>query len=175
MFNLVEIFQKLRKLFLDKACVSSNENIISIDWSSAAKGQYYQMAANTRVVGRMLGCVINRLKTDIGLKPDNVDLYGHSLGGQVVGFAGKNVMDPKIRQIIAADPAGPGFGEFSDKYKLAVTDAQSVVVIHTNGITSIPGVFGLGDYETIGNIDFYVNGGRIIFNSPCKKCREQID
>ena len=140
---------------------NSRDNVIAINWSIPANSIYYfQSAYNTRIVGQMIGCVINRLKTDIGLKPENVYLYGHSLGGQVVGFAGKHVTDPKIKQIIAADPAGPGFSEFSDKYKLAVTDAQSVIVIHTNGITTIPGVSGLGDYDAIGNIDFYVNGGK---------------
>lgn len=113
-----------------------NVNVVAIDWSLAAKSPYYyQSAFNTKTVGKMIACVVNRLKA-IGLKPENVDLYGQSLGAHVVGFAGKGIVGPKARFIIGADPAAPGFQGYPDTEKLAYSDASFVNVIHTNGISN---------------------------------------
>ena len=123
--------------------ISCKNNVIAIDWQIPARSvYYYQSAANTQPVGHMIGCVINRLKADLNLNPDNVHLIGHSLGGQVVGFAGKNITNPKVRRITALDPAGPGFKDLPSTYKLAYTDGNCVVVIHTNGARLLPPIDG---------------------------------
>ena len=105
----------------------------------------FQSAANTKIVGQMIGCVINRLSANLGVDPQNVHLIGHSLGAHVVGFAGKNVTNPNVGHITADDPAGPGFTGQPPENRLAVGDASFVNVIHTNGIppNGIPGVQGL--------------------------------
>ena len=98
---------------------------------------YLRSALHIRAVGQMIGCVVNRLNIDLNYSPDNVYLIGHSLGAHLVGFAGKSVTKPKGRQITALDPAGPPFFEYGDADKLALTDAQCVNVIHTNGASII--------------------------------------
>ena len=130
----------MKDLMLKKACV----NVIAIDWQIPARSvYYYPSAANTPVVGRMIGCVINKLKNELNLDPQNVHLVGHSLGGQVVGYAGKNVTEPKVKRITALDPAALGFQILPENYKLAATDGNCVNVIHTNGARTLPIVDGM--------------------------------
>ena len=90
----------------------------------------------------MIGCVINKLKNNLNLNPELVHLIGHSLGGQVVGYAGKNVTNPKVGRITGLDPAGPGFKDLPANDKLAYTDGDCVNVIHTNGAKILPPVDG---------------------------------
>ena len=125
----------------------------------------------------MIGCVINKLKADLNLNPEDVHLYGFSMGAHIVGFAGKEVNNPKIGAIFGLDPAGPFFRGLPDEDKLAVTDGTCVTVLHTNGYKTFPAIEGLnetylllnqltfasgfGDIDALGNIDFYPNGGNI--------------
>lgn len=58
-----------------------------MDWSTAAKGpQYAQAAANTEIVGRQLGLLLERM-IKFGLNPDDVHLIGFSLGAHVAACA----------------------------------------------------------------------------------------
>ena len=95
------------------------------------------------MVGRMIGCVFNKLKNELNLKPENVHLVGHSLDGQVVGYAGKNVTNPKVGRITSLDPAGPGFVTLTENWKLSATDGNCVNVIHTNDARTLPIVDGI--------------------------------
>lgn len=83
-------------------------------------------------------------------------MIGHSLGAHIAGFAGKTVQNytnsSSVGRITALDPAGPLYLLAGPNDRLANTDADLVVALHTDG-----GVLGyLGE---IGNIDFYANGG----------------
>ena len=85
-------------------------------------------------------------------------IIGHSLGAQTCGFFGKSffkITGTKLASIVGLDPAGPIFEEF-DQYektqKLYRDDADFVQVIHTN-------TEQLGHKETMGHIDYYLNGG----------------
>ena len=135
----------MKDLLLRRACVNTSENIIVIDWRLPANSTYYfQSVANTQVVGRMIACVINRLKAGLNLNTDMVYLIGHSLGAHVVGFAGKGVT-PRCWQIQADDPAGPAYQEFdniSSSAQLQATDAKCVLSIHSNGYKVFPGLEG---------------------------------
>ena len=62
-----------------------------------------------------------------------------------MGFAGKNVTNPKVGAIFGLDPAGPGFHGLPDQDKLAVTDGTCVTVLHTNGYRTIPAIGGLNE------------------------------
>lgn len=82
-------------------------------------------------------------------------MIGHSLGAQVSGFAGKifkNLTDLNIGRITALDPAGPLFCSSAPKNRLAGTDADIVITLHTDGM-------GSGYYCYVGGIDIYPNGG----------------
>lgn len=80
---------------------------------------------------------------------------GHSLGAHIAGLAGKALQNRagiKVGRITGLDPAGPTYYLKSDEDKLADTDADLVVALHTDA-----GIAGY--YPAIGNIDFYPNGG----------------
>lgn len=64
----------------------------------------------------------------------------------------QNYTNATIGRITGLDPAGPLYLLAGPQDRLADTDADLVVALHTDG-----GVLGyLGE---IGNIDFYANGG----------------
>lgn len=72
-----------------------------MDWSTAARGpQYTLAAANTEVVGRQLGIFLfEAIKR--GLDPSSVHLIGFSLGAHVAACAsellkGKNILIGRI-------------------------------------------------------------------------------
>lgn len=71
------------------------------------------------------------------MRPDDLHLCGFSLGGHVVGFAGKrlqSVSNPVlIHKITALDPAGPEFENKKCAERVCETDAHWVEAIHTNG------------------------------------------
>jgi len=128
-------------------------NVIVVDWSSGAKGIYYQAASTTRVIGSLISLLIKKLQKTSRLDPNNVHIIGHSLGAHVAGSVGKRVED--IHRITGLDPAGVLFKDADTSQRLHKTDAQFVDVIHTNG-----GSFtSLGISKNIGHIDFYPNGG----------------
>lgn len=60
---------------------------------------------------------------------------------------------------IGLDPAGPLFVCEDTQARLDKSDAQFVLVIHSNGASVFDG--GLGTLEQMGHIDFYPNGGLI--------------
>lgn len=74
------------------------------------------------------------------------------MGGHIVGFAGRHVNEITnltIARITSLDPAGlPYLG----KYQLRSSDAENVVVLHTN--------MGLcGAWNKLGTVNIYPNGG----------------
>lgn len=94
------------------------------------------------------------MKTNVPLK--NVHVVGHSLGGQTAGFVGKEIINltngRRIKRISALDPAGPQFEFNVHSERLNESDAEIVVVVHTDN-----GLFGMN--KKIGKVDFYPNGG----------------
>ncbi|OTF81197.1 hypothetical protein BLA29_008112 [Euroglyphus maynei] len=83
---------------------------------------------------------------------------GHSLGGQISGFVGKNLQYPeKLRLIIGLDPAGPAFSDVSDQSRLNPNDAKLVISVHTNGGANVAN--GLGILKPSGHYSFFPNGG----------------
>ena len=88
-----------------------NANIIVVDWEEGAKPQglrgYVIPAQNTREVGNQIAQFLNKQ----GIDPNKTELIGHSLGGQVSGFAGakyKELTGQEIDRITALDPAAFG-------------------------------------------------------------------
>ncbi|XP_070190067.1 pancreatic lipase-related protein 2-like isoform X2 [Littorina saxatilis] len=129
-------------------------NVIAVDWEQGAKGpNYFQAAANARVVGAQIATLIKTL----GVGPANVHLIGHSLGAQVVGYAGEKFQKTKIGRITGLDPAAPLFEKFHIRVKLDKTDAAFVDIMHTDAEPLLKG--GLGTVKNIGHVDFWPNGG----------------
>jgi len=130
-------------------------NVIIVDWSKGAAESYPSSVANTRVVGAELGHFLVVLVKDLGVKPEDVHIIGHSLGAHTAGYAGKWVkpkLENPIGRITGLDPAGPEFYNQIAGERLDMTDATFVDVIHTNADS-------LGLAEAVGHFDFYPNGG----------------
>lgn len=94
-----------------------------------------------------------------------IHAIGFSLGAHVVAFT-SNVLENRthirFERITGLDPALPFFATTNDEWKLDRSDADFVDVIHTNS-----GLFG--KIEQCGDIDFYVNGGRM--QPRCRKSK----
>ncbi|XP_017768991.1 PREDICTED: pancreatic lipase-related protein 2-like [Nicrophorus vespilloides] len=130
-------------------------NVIQVDWKEEAAQLYSVSVQNTKIIGDSVGDFIVKLNKNLGLGLEKVHVVGHSLGGQVSGFAGKEVlrlMGKKIDRISGLDPAGPEFEGKDTTERLYVGDANFVDITHTDR-----GVFGYK--ESIGTVDFMPNGG----------------
>ncbi|GJQ76039.1 hypothetical protein Trydic_g18090 [Trypoxylus dichotomus] len=138
-------------------------NIISMDWSTAAKGpQYAQAAANTQVVGRQLGLLLQQM-VKYGLNPDDIHLIGFSLGAHVAACASEvlknnNILIGRITGLDAASPLFRNSHLREKSSKLDKTDAKFVDVLHTDASPVFVDGFGL--WEPIGHVDFFANGGQ---------------
>ena len=66
--------------------------MITVDWRKGAVMPFYTTAvANTRLVGRQLRLLLQRLMQEAGLRLDRVHLIGHSLGAHVSGYTGRDL------------------------------------------------------------------------------------
>lgn len=88
--------------------------MIVIDYSSYNNGSYFlQAVPNSYQIGDIIGKILYGMR-EIGFNLDTFHLVGHSLGGQLLGFAGRSYYQSsdstvKITRITALDPAGPFF------------------------------------------------------------------
>ncbi|XP_061197857.1 inactive pancreatic lipase-related protein 1-like [Saccostrea echinata] len=143
---------QMKDAFLEKG----DMNVIAVDWSKGTKKRIYrQSAANTRVVGATIGNMIKALRDNFSLPLGQVHLVGHSLGAQIMGYAGDWVQG--VGRITGLDPAGLYFEKFDTKVKLDPSDALFVDVIHTDGASLMELAFGIRTPN--GHVDFYPNGG----------------
>lgn len=102
-----------------------------------------------------MGEFILDLNANYSANLSNIHVVGHSLGAHIAGFAGKTIQNQtgtNLGRITGLDPAGPLYRLVGPDDRLAKTDADLVVVLHTDG-----GVNGY--WRGLGDIDFYANGG----------------
>ncbi|XP_068126624.1 lipase member I [Hyperolius riggenbachi] len=126
-------------------------NIILVDWNRGATTLlYHHAAARTRKVADILKELIDQM-LEQGGSLQSIYMIGVSLGAHISGFVGK-MYNGTIGRITGLDPAGPLFNGKPPEDRLHHTDAQFVDVVHSD-------IDALGYRETLGNIDFYPNGG----------------
>ncbi|XP_067949181.1 lipase member H-like [Watersipora subatra] len=108
-------------------------NVFYVDWSKwATTSNYFKAAAKCSDAGEALALFINQLESKKGASMAKVHLIGHSLGGQVAGFAGAKIQSPKLARITGLDTSGIGFQcLFSGENCLDPSDATFVDEIHT--------------------------------------------
>ncbi|XP_055850750.1 phospholipase A1-like [Episyrphus balteatus] len=129
-------------------------NFISVDWKVYSNFEVYMISQKLcSKAGKVVAQFIDWMHDNAKMRFDTLTLYGHSMGAQVAGFAGKNVKRGKVHTIVGMDPALPLFPYNDPTRRLASTDAEYVESIHTNG-----GYWGF--YEPLGHIAFYPNGGK---------------
>lgn len=73
----------------DNYLQSYDYNVITVDWSEiAANPSYVWPALSTRYVGKQVAKLLEALMTTYNITGRNMHLIGHSLGAQVMGYAG---------------------------------------------------------------------------------------
>lgn len=129
-------------------------NLIAVNWQAKAVTINY-IGARNRVprVGQHVARFVDFLCITGGADVKSINLIGHSLGGHVVGIAGKHVSVGKLPLIVALDPANPLFSYRRHEERVAVGDAENVQIIHT-------AAGSLGFSAPLGDASFYPNGGR---------------
>lgn len=143
-------------------------NVIAVNWKSGSQTTYTHAMANTMVVGDRIARMMRKLITIYGGSGNNFTVIGHSLGSHISGFAGAYLKPhSQLRNIIALDPAGPGFNDISEEYRLDPSDARLVITIHTNGGEVLLDNFGT--MEPWGHYNFYPNGGSL--QPGCEKSK----
>merc|ERR1719319_96024 len=146
--------------------------VLVLDWEVEAEGLLHYDRASTKAVavGRALGACLAHLVMVHGLAPGRVHLVGHSLGGHLVGVAGREVewlTGARLARVTGLAPAGPHWvgpkysHTFPGVERLSRESAEVVDVIHTNGessgaLTSLH----WGALQPLGHVDFYPDGGR---------------
>lgn len=135
--------------------------VIVVDFDKQGTYQYFQNAADARTIGQAIGyALINWNITDRAI------LVGFSLGGQIIGEAGKYTTNHSkpIKECVGLDPAGPGFDGGSDRIRLTPEDCQLVQVIHSSAepAPTSMGIFSaqFGTFSHSGSCDFWINCGR---------------
>lgn len=131
-----------------------------VDWSPLANVNYLQAALkSTHTTAYWLSRFIITLN-QAGISYANVSIAGHSLGGQIAGFTGKNVRlfaNGLLGTIYGLDPAGPLFTfpvMAPPQNILQSTDAAYVQVLHTSAFT-----LGVALGSSTGDAFFSANGG----------------
>ncbi|RVE46866.1 hypothetical protein evm_008511 [Chilo suppressalis] len=130
-------------------------NVITIDWHEIAQNPMYPWPAlSTRYVGKRMAKLIKSLYQTYNMNNTDIHLIGHSLGAQVMGYAGF-FAEQKIHRITGLDPARPLFElpMMPHQFRLDKSDADFVDIIHT-----CAGV--LGYKKSHGHANFYPNGGK---------------
>ncbi|XP_014354939.2 phospholipase A1 VesT1.02-like [Papilio machaon] len=106
-------------------------------------------------IGKRLGTFLADLHSK-GYPSNNMHCIGHSLGAQILGYAGTTYSDmtsEKIWRITGIDPAGPCFSNSFIDNQIRSGVAQYVEVYHCNA-------GGLGTTAVLADIDFFFNKGR---------------
>lgn len=132
-------------------------NAILVDYKQLA-ARFYGTCAWSIVqqVGDVITAFIANETTAGTMHPSRIHIIGHSLGGQVSGYVGREVKaktNLTIKRISALDPAGPLFSLVVvpiPYVSLSASDADVVDVLHTSIL--------FGTVERIGTVDFYARG-----------------
>lgn len=79
-------------------------NVFGVDWSGGAKNtNYFQSAFDGKMVGLIIANFIKKLMKEYNISPSSISIVGHSVGGQIPAFIGKEFTSPKIRHILCKD------------------------------------------------------------------------
>ncbi|XP_045160753.2 inactive pancreatic lipase-related protein 1-like [Mercenaria mercenaria] len=115
-------------------------NVIVVDWEKGADDliNYYQAAANTRVVGALTAQLMTSLHTSTGANYSNMYIVGYSLGAHVAGYAGERI--PSLGRITGKLSKNVVIANFylcaldlniyNETFDYSVCRLASVVVVH---------------------------------------------
>lgn len=79
--------------------------MLVLDWSAISGNVFYPIPMmKTSELGKYYGDYLNYLVDELGVKPEDIHLVGHSLGAHISGFAGREVKSGKIGRITGKNP-----------------------------------------------------------------------
>jgi len=131
---------------------NGNYNIFTVDWGRGAIADYITASYRVKPVGKVLAKFVDFLHQEAGLRFEDLQLVGFSMGAHVAGLAGKHIQTRRLRMIRALDPALPFFRYAKEEERLTHQDADYVEVLHTS-------VGSYGFDRPLGHADFYANWG----------------
>ncbi|XP_045779397.1 pancreatic triacylglycerol lipase-like [Maniola jurtina] len=128
-------------------------NILILDWSNLAFGDYISVLYNIKPVGNEAGKAILKLLKQ-GLNIQGLHVVGHSMGAHVAAVIARflKARGYTVPRLTVLDAAYPGFYPPIQTVPINPEDADFVDVIHTDG-----GWFGAS--TSIGHVDFWPNDG----------------
>lgn len=129
-------------------------NVFVVDWGAGANDNYLVSRRRVPDVGRQTAMFIDFLVGQTSISFASITVIGHSLGGHAAGFVGKRVTRGRIQDLVALDPANPGFPYDNPAGRVHTSDAVYVESIQTN-------INMLGIAGPIGHASFYPTFGRI--------------
>jgi len=136
-------------------------NVFIINWERGAKVKDYPQAiGNNRMAARIISIFIKHLVKEKDANLLDFYLIGHSLGGHLVCYIGKE-LNGEIGWIYSLDPAGPLYDNQPEEIRCSNKDAKYVAVLHTN---IGKGQYGYGYSRPLGSVDYYFNDG---IRQPC--------
>lgn len=121
-------------------------NCIIVDWKLGAYRTIGKAQKAGIETGKHVANFIQFLIKTTNIDMNNTVVVGQSLGAHVAGSTGRH-LNGKLPMIVGLDPCFPSFDGM-----LTSTDAQYVLVLHTDGNH-------LGLRKRLGTADFYFNGG----------------
>uniref|UniRef100_A0A2A4J1M9 Lipase domain-containing protein n=1 Tax=Heliothis virescens TaxID=7102 RepID=A0A2A4J1M9_HELVI len=129
-------------------------NVLLLDWSNLAFGNYVIIAKTLPIAGEAVGRAVLRLLKS-GLQVKSLHLVGHSLGSHLSAYVARYLSSKgfTVPRLTGLDPAYPGFYPALAAPPMSSSDAAFVDVIHTDG-------GGFGTPESTGHADFWPNGGQ---------------
>ncbi|XP_045496982.1 pancreatic triacylglycerol lipase-like [Colias croceus] len=139
-----------------------NVYLIIIDhsiYTSSREGNrksYERSVFYSYYIAKALAKVLADFK-NVGFPSQNIHCIGHSLGSQILGYAGFIYFDltaEKVWRITGIDPAGPCFSNSLIEEQLRSGAADYVEVFHCNA-------GGLGTTSVLADIDFFLNDGKV--------------
>ncbi|ESP05622.1 hypothetical protein LOTGIDRAFT_102397, partial [Lottia gigantea] len=132
-------------------------NVIIVNWKKGANGCYFSAIRNIKYTGDSTVELIGILSSEGEVPLSKFHLIGHSLGAHVAGHVGQ--FAENIGRITGLDPASFGFSTKGTSKRLDASDADFVDVIHTDDGALFELSFGYVPGVTVGDADFYPNGG----------------
>lgn len=122
----------LKNAFLEQG----DYNVYIIDWLPYNQPPYSSAVENVTFVGNICFQFIELCLKSSVMDLDSVHLIAHSLGAQVAGFVGKQVLHAHgkvVPKITVLDPTSPISGQVKNSFEpLSIGDAQFVEAIHSD-------------------------------------------
>ncbi|XP_061395386.1 uncharacterized protein LOC133330999 [Musca vetustissima] len=127
-------------------------NVITVDWGKGAIADYITASYRVKPVGKVLAKFIDFLHQESGMRFEDLQVIGFSMGAHVAGIAGKHLQTGRLKVLYALDPALPLFRYETPEERVDRSDAEYVEVLHTS-------VGSYGYDRPLGHVDLYINYG----------------